>query len=203
MKGKILFLADVKDSTRLESAEVVFQRLDGAVSDLNSRLAPLIPLQRQYGDELAGVYETAESIYDIASALREAVYPETQIRFVAVRGDLGVVDSDMSKVGGLVFKHASQLIDVAKTKGRFGYFKINHQFDVALSSLVQMIDHTVTSMTAKQRRVYKLAATGWTHEEIGQQFGVSRQAVSDAARRGGVEFVLEAEDALRKLLVNC
>jgi DNA-binding NarL/FixJ family response regulator len=149
---------------------------------------------------LAGVYETAEPVYDIASELRDAVYQDTQIRFVAVRGAVGVVDADMSKVGGLVFKRASQLIGEAKTKGRFGSFMISSNLDQALGALVQSSNYLLESMTERQRKVYDLLKGGMTHEEIAKQFKVSRQAVTDAAKRGGTEYVLESEAAIRKLL---
>lgn len=199
---QILFLADVEDSTRLERPELVYDRLDVVCRDLNERLSPLIPIQRQYGDEVAGLLNHAGALYDIISSFRAAAYPEARIRFVAVRGEVGVMDADISKVGGVVFKRANELIEVSKRKDRFGYFEIDPRYDVALDALAATSDYLLESMTVRQRAVYKLLKEGMTHEQIGQQFKISRQAVSDAAKRGGAELVLEAESAIGDILQN-
>lgn len=202
MKRKILLLADVKDSTRLNRPQAVYARLDKICGEINQSLSPVIPLQRQYGDELAGLFDTAEHLYEVVATMREAVYPETEVRFVAVKGTIGAMDQDISKVGGEVFKRASQLIGQVKTRGGFGRFEINMAVDPALTALIELANYLIGSMTERQRQVYKLVASGMTHDAISKQLLVTRQAVSDAAKRGGVEFVLEAEDALRHLLAQ-
>lgn len=198
-----LFLADVADSTRLDQPVRVYERLDGVCREFNARLSPPIPLQRQYGDEVAGLLEDVTALYEIVSSLRAAAYPETRIRFVALRGDVGVIDSDISKVGGEVFKRASAQIEALKRKDRFGYFGIDPHYDVALNALVRTSNYLLEAMTDRQRKVYELLQEEKTHEQIAEQFKVSRQAISDAAKRGGAEIILESEAAIRKLLENC
>jgi len=198
--NKILFVADVIASTGLEHPKRIYDRLDASCRELNKRFSPSIPLQRQYGDEIAGLYGEAVPLYEIIAQLREAAYPDAKIRFVAIRGKIGVMDTDISKVGGEVFKRASERIESLKRKGRFGHFEISQRDDVALNALVQTSNYLIESMTERQRRVYTLLKEERTHEQIARQFKVTRQTISDTAKRGAAEIVLESEAAIRRLL---
>jgi len=200
--NNILLLADVIASTDLDKPELVYGRIDASCEMLNKRFEPAIPLQRQYGDEVAGLFEATAPLYDVISHLREAAHPRAKLRFVAVRGKIGVVDRDISKVGGEVFKRASKQIDALKRKGRFGCLEINPDLDIALNALTQGSNYLIESMTARQREVYTLLKSERTHEQIARLLEVKRQAVGDAAKRGAAAIVLELEAAIRKLLGN-
>mgnify|MGYP005870189905 CR=1 FL=1 len=110
------------------------------------------------------------------------------------------MDTDISKVGGEVFKRASEQIESLKRKRRFGHFEISQRDDVVINALAQTSNYLIESMTERQRRVYTLLKEERTHEQIARQLKVTRQTISNTAKRGAAEIVLESEAAIRRLL---
>ncbi len=198
-----LLLTDVKGSTRL-AGEVwgsLIERLKAEVGELTGRYKPALGLSLNYGDEVTGFFEKPADLYAIAIALGEAVYPETLIRFVAVKGMIGAASQNISEVGGPVFKKASVLMDRIKKERRYSRWSLGvSQVDRALDALSESAHFVRSNMTPYQREVYLLLKEGLNQSQIAERLGKQPQSVSDAVKRGGAERVIECEEAIQSVL---
>ncbi len=202
-KPYYLLLTDVKGSTRLAGAawERLMKRLKVEVADLTDRYKPALGLSLNYGDEVTGFFEKPADLYAIALALGEAVYPETLIRFVAVKGMIGATSQNITEVGGPVFKKASALMERIKKERRYSrWFLGVSQVDRALDALSESAHFVRSSMTSYQRDVYLLLKEGLNQSQIAERLGKQPQSVSDAVKRGGAERVIECEEAIQTVL---
>jgi len=109
-----LFLADIKASSKLGDATAVFSRLDAVIEEWNTRDVFRVPLTRQYGDELVAILLGVSETYRLASALRDALYPDTTLRWTLVRGPAGDLTALPSQIGGQVFKRGTSLLKQLK-----------------------------------------------------------------------------------------
>jgi DNA-binding NarL/FixJ family response regulator len=202
-----LILIDLRESTRLEPPQAtrVMGRLEAALEEMNEDLGAVlaVPLTISYGDEVAGLLTSPVDLYDIASRVRDAAHPDARIRFVVARGMVGVPGADIRKVGGAVFKAASEAMQTVKAGRMFAAWQLGDPvLDAALTSLTGLTNALIEGMTAYQRRVFVLLRGGLPQKEIAARLGKLQQSVSDAVRRGSAELVLEGERAIRELLVR-
>lgn len=201
----VLFLADIKASSKLSSStrERVFGRIRREIKKLNSMLAPppALKLSISYGDEIAGLFEDARNTYHVADCLREAAFPDALLRFVVIRDTIGVSSSDIRQLGGTVFKRAGQEMEFLKRKNRFCRWGLDRvSLDGPLEVLVELSNDLIRRMTAYQREIWRLLRSGHSRSEIADLLGKHRQSVSRAAREGGAELVIMAEDQISRLL---
>jgi hypothetical protein len=204
MKEHFLFMADVAGSTGLSEGahRAVFERIDQVVADLNESTPAVVPLTRQYGDEVSGLYVSPESAYAIAVALRDAIHPQAGVRFVFVRGKIGQINADISQVGGAIFKIANKRMQQAKRESRFGLWSIDQSCDAQLDALTGASAHIWRGMTSYQWAIYQLRRKGHAYVEIEKILQKQQQSISRAAKQSGVELVLEAEAAIGDILKN-
>lgn len=200
-----LFLADLKGSTKLtgSAASAVLAAAEGAIHALNAELdpPPLRGLSINYGDEIAGLFDAPNGLYDIVAALRRSLRGLTAFRFVVAEGRIGVAHDDITRVGGPVFKEANDALEQIKRRGRFCRWIGRDAIEAeTLQALVSTSDVLLRAMTDYQHQVYLLSAEGLAQREIASRLGKYAQSVSDAVKRGAVEDVLEAERAIRRRL---
>lgn len=205
MNDHYLLLVDVKRSTDLTPrvAERVFGTLEERLADLSRRLdpAPVLGLSISYGDEVAGLFDTPAYLYSVVDQIRDWLHPEVAIRFVAAHGSIGRLSQDIRQVGGEVFKRADDAVRAIKKERRFCRWLIGDgTTNAALDALTEISNAVLEDMTVYQREVYRLLASGLSQTEIAGRMGKHRQSVSDAVRRGHAELVLEASDAIGRLL---
>ncbi len=205
MPDRYLLLVDLKGSTQLapKVAERLFGRLEKRLPALNRRLdpAPVLGLSISYGDEVAGLFDTPAHLYSVVDQIRGWLHPEVAIRFVAAHGSIGRFSQDIRQVGGEVFKRADDAVRAIKKERRFCRWLIGDgTTNAALDALTEISNAVLEDMTAYQREVYRLLASGLSQAEIAGRMGKHRQSVSDAVRRGHAELVLEAADAIGSLL---
>jgi len=202
MSQKILFMGDVADSTAIDAPAYssAFQALERAITSINRSVKADLPLSLQYGDEVSGLYETPGDAWQIATQLRDALHPTTALRFVVVRGKVGRLDSDIRKVGGQIFKVANTLMTRAKHENRFGLWRLNDEEDKILDALTAAASHLWREMSSYQENIYRLRRQGRNYKDIQAELDKHQQSVSKAAQRGGIEIVIEAEQAIEQVL---
>jgi hypothetical protein len=180
-------------------------RLEGASAELNRRFEDELELalNLSYGDEVAGLFRHPRRVYDCVIALREAIAPDAALRFVAAEGRIGVASDDIRKVGGRVFKAADEGMEELKTQRRFALWLLaDESANAVLNPLCRLSNALVEGMTDYQRTVYRLMRDGLSGAQIAERLGKYPQSVSDAAKRGGAELVIEAESAARRVLAD-
>lgn len=207
MEDHYLLLVDLKKSTRLApgAAERVFGQLEGRLVELNRKLdpPPVLGLTISYGDEIAGLFDTPVHLYDIVDQVRDWLHPEAGIRFVAARGAIGRLSEDIRQVGGEVFKRADAAIRAIKRDRRFCRWLIGGAtVNTTLDALTEISNAVLEDMTDYQREVYRELAAGRSQTDIAALLSKHRQSVSDAAKRGHAESVLEARAAINGLLAE-
>lgn len=204
MSDYVLFMADVENSTTLTESRhrAVFKAIDGAITELNKSVEAVLPLSRQYGDEVSGLFSHAQDAYRIATRLRDAVHPSSGFRFVVVQGSIGQMDRDITKVGGKIFKHANELMARAKAESRYGLWSCDPAYDHALNALTAASAYIWKAMTPYQWEIYQLRRKGWSYKKIEVTLKKKQQSVSKAARRGGADLVIETETAIDQLLTQ-
>jgi hypothetical protein len=160
-----------------------------------------LPLSINYGDEIAGLFESPKNIYDIVSDIRRTLYPQTTIRYAVVRGKVAVSSTDIRKVGGTVFKEANQAIKQLKEIGGYSYWQFgNKSKDLSLVALTETTNLLLTEMTEYQREVYEMLSKGHSQTDIAKKLNKYVQSVWDAIGRGNAEYVIKMEDAIRAVL---
>jgi DNA-binding CsgD family transcriptional regulator len=207
MEGHYLLLVDLKKSTRLTrgAAERVFGQLEGRLVELNRTLdpPPVLGLTISYGDEVAGLFDSPIHLYNIVDQVRDWLYPEAGIRFVAARGAIGRLSEDIRQVGGEVFKRADEAIRAIKRDRRFCRWLIGGAtVNTTLDALTEISNAVLEDMTEYQREVYRQLAAGLNQTDIAALLSKHRQSVSDAVKRGHAESVLEARAAINGLLAE-
>lgn len=202
-----LLLVDIRGSTELapDVMERAMARLRKELLRVNRRLQRdlALRLRMNYGDEIAGLFTAPERLFDAVVAIRDALHPDAAIRFAVSNDRIGVPTRDLRRVSGPAFKEADRLMRRLKTHNRFAAWRIGDSLlDAALNSLTQTSNALLEDMTDNQRSVFNLVRRGLKRVEVAERLGKSKQAISDAAIRGRVDLVVEAEHAIRKILVS-
>ena len=200
-----LLLVDIKDSTKQNPRrrQELFQTLENEIQRLNGNLVPrpILDLQISYGDEVAGFFDSPESLYDAVDALRGCLRDQAEVRFVAVYGEIGIVTQDIRKVGGDVFKQAAELMDKLKKERGFCKWAVGDAFlDQLFTSLTEMSNALLKNMTPYQYELYDHLKSGESKVMIAAALGKHKQSVSNSVKRGGSELVLQAEETIRMAL---
>jgi len=202
-----LLLVDVRGSTSLPPERIgpAMRRVEDESRRLSRRFKDSLALglSLSYGDEIAGLFRSTAPLYQCVVALREALHPDTGLRFVVSEGRIGVVSDDIRKVGGPVFKTADEAMDSVKSARLYGAWLLaDARLSTVLDSLTRLSNEFVERMTAYQRAVYRGLRAGTSLSGIAEALGKHRQSVSDAARRGGAGLVIEAERSVDALLTG-
>ncbi|MBE9505996.1 MAG: hypothetical protein IMY84_04200 [Chloroflexi bacterium] len=160
-------------------------------------------LRIRYGDEVAGLFVSASRLFDAVAAVRDALHPDAAVRFVVTRGRIGVASRDIRKVGGPAFKEADDTMERLKKQKRFVVWRLSDSLlDAVLDSLTGTANVLLEEMTANQRAVFALVRRDLMRVQVAERLGKSKQSVSSAAVRGNVDLVVEAEDAIRRILAG-
>jgi len=200
-----LLLFDIKNSTKLKAslAREKFDRLENAIIELNSTYSEEMSLKMSinYGDEIAGLFYTPKSFYLIADKFREIMYPETSLRFVAIKGKIAVISNDIRQIGGTIFKQANTEMVRLKKENIFSWWGIDKKpTDHALTALSELSNAVINDMSSYQREVYQLLKLGLNQKEIAKKLDKYAQSVWDAIQRSKATNVLLAEEAISRLL---
>lgn len=200
-----LLLGDLRASTELEGerAEAVTRILREELARWSEACADdlVAGLDLNYGDEFAGLFSRPAPVYQIVDALRSALWGLSGFRFVLARGRIGSASAATSQMGGPVFVTANNALRRLKTRGRFAHFETGHPLaDQALTALVEAAHTLRGEMTAYQLEVFALLKSGLPQTEIASRLGKFDQSVSDAAKRGHAELVIELDAAIEAQL---
>lgn len=204
-KDYFLLLFDMKNSTKLSAvkAKDKFEKLEDAIQHFNDQLQSQIalPMSINYGDEIAGLFYSPKSFYLVADQFRQILFPETTIRFVAIKGQVAVVSDDIRQIGGTIFKKANEEMVRLKKEDKFSWWGIDSApINESLTALSELSNAVINDMSEYQREVYSLLKQGFNQKEIAQKLDKYAQSVWDAVQRSKAAYVLQAEKAIFQLL---
>jgi transcriptional regulator len=204
-KDYYLLLLDMKNSTKLpaEKAKEKFDQLDNSISYFNDQLRDelALPMSINYGDEIAGLFHSPQSFYQIASQFRQILFPDTTIRFVSIKGRVAVASDDIRQIGGSIFKKANEEMLRLKKEDKFSWFGIDTEpVNSSLTALSELSNAVINDMSEYQREVYNLLKMGLNQKEIAQKLDKYAQSVWDAVQRSKAAYVLQAEKAISQML---
>ncbi len=196
-----LLLGDLRGSTALEGeeAETVTQILREQLGRWSLACADdlVAGLDLNYGDEFVGLFVRPARIYEIVDGLRDALSGHAGFRFAVARGRIGSASAQTSQMGGPVFVIANDALKRLKARGRFAQFETGHPVaDRSLTALAEAAHTLRGEMTAYQAEVFGLLRAGLAQTEIARRLGKFDQSVSDAAKRGHAELVIELDEAI-------
>ncbi len=201
-----LLLGDLKNSTSLDPA--VATRLvatkSEALKKLNSNYHPVLGLSISYGDEIAGLFEELSPLYAVMNRLRDVMRNHGGIRFVVSEGRIGCVHDDIRQIGGPIFKAANNEMQKLKTAGHSTAWKLeDKRLAQILTSLCNLNHAMIDNMTDYQYKVFQMKRNGMSQKQIADKLGKFAQSVSDAATRGNIDLVLQAEETIGIITKEC
>ena len=200
-----LLLGDIEGSTDLspDAYADALEHFEFAVAGVNLAFADAlsVPLQVNYGDEVAGLFHDPTPMFDAVCMIRDALRGRVGFRFAASRGPIGRETPLTRKMGGPVFKAANDALTAAKRAGRFADWSVGTETENAtLTYLTLLSDGYVKDFTDYQYAVYLGLRSGEKQTEIATRLGKFPQSVSDSIQRSRADLVVETEAHLRRLL---
>lgn len=161
----------------------------------------VLPLSVNYGDEIAGMFDSPIHFYNIVYSVRSLLLPLTTIRFVAVRGKIAVDSPDIRQVGGQIFKTASSHMLTLKSENGFCSWHLGQpMMDKVLDSLCELSNAVIIEMSDYQRAVFELLMVGLTQKQIADRLGKYAQSVWNTIRRSKAESLVRASSTINTIL---
>jgi hypothetical protein len=202
-----LLLVDIRNSTGLpgKAMNEKMKLLEETLLKLNKEFSnqTALPLSISYGDEIAGLFHSPEKFYNIIIRIQKLFYPLTNIRFAAVKGKISMESKDIRKVGGPIFKKASNAIANLKETGRYASWQLGNTIqDKSLESLCEISNALINDMSDYQRKVFDLLSAGHTQKEIAKELGKYTQSVWDAVQRSKAVYVINAQKTINLILAT-
>ena len=200
-----LLLIDVKDSTALSCRAInaKMKLLESTLKKLNKEYSSqiAIPMSISYGDEIAGLFNSPKYFYQIVMVISKLFIPLTGIRFAVVKGKISMESEDIRKIGGPIFKKASNAIKNLKETNRNAAWQLDNTLqDKVLESLCEMSNVLINEMSDYQREIFELLNEGFTQKEIAVKLGKYTQSVWEAIQRSKANFILEAQKTINLIL---
>ena len=202
-----LLLIDVVNSTKLsyEDINIKMDLLENKLISLNKNLKNnlVLPLNLSYGDEIAGLFQTPENVYNVVVEIRKIFYPITSIRYVVVKGSVARISSDIRKIGGMIFKKANKTIEFLKKNNRLCSWQLEDSLiNKTLDSLCEISNVILQDMSEYQRNVFELYREGHTQKQIAIILSKHSQSIWDAIQRSKANYIVEAELTINLILKN-
>jgi hypothetical protein len=201
-----LLLIDIIDSTKQLQAADFNNKLDlleKLLTEINKKYKKniVLPVNISYGDEIAGLFSAPENIYDVVIKIRRALQPHTNIRFVVVKGKVARISTDIRKIGGMIFKKASEAVELLKKNDRFCSWHFENDLtNRTLDSLCEISNVIVQDMSEYQLNVFDLLRKGLMQKQIAVELKKHTQSISDVIQRSKANHVLEAEQTINLIL---
>lgn len=191
-------IGDMIDSSSLRRFERPEAQREFAelISDLNHRFRKqlLARFVITLGDEFQGLLRDGSVIPQLVRMVE--LYPHRDFR---LGFGFGTIDTPIPykaiNVDGPALHNARAAIDRAKLEDRPGgvFVGFGPQIDRIAYGYARILRHVRERMTAQQRRVLQLMSTELRQNEVADQMGITKQAVSQHVAAVGWPAYLDAE----------
>jgi hypothetical protein len=204
-KHYIVMVADIVESRAAagRARAALQENIEGLIGRLNRRYRGQLQVgfSTTAGDEFQGVLRAVKVIpdllWDVDNDFRE--------RRIRVGIGFGAIDTAFRKTSssmdGPAFHRAREaIIEAHKEHELGGVFRGFGAMDPVLNGVARLLWYRRSRWTDRQNEVAAWIRAGKRQSEIAEILGISKQAVSNHVKRGGLVPYADAENALRILL---
>ena len=207
MSSQCVLIGDIRSSRDLQDWPVVFGDLENALRGVNRQFADdvVVDFGPTVGDEFQGVLRDARNAYAvyvlIKSGLRAGLYCGIGV------GEVEKPLEEAIYMRGSAFYRARAALETCKAKRRSLVVRSSDTVglqDKITNTLLHFIEVLENSWTDRQREVLSFyrGHREYTHEQLGEHFGVSKQAVGQILKAGDWEAIYEGEELVKELLAR-
>lgn len=205
---RCVVVGDVVASRAETDRESLRRRLDEGMAEANEAVAGdvVAPFTTLKGvDEIGGVLATPARAYPALRAIAEAVHP-TAIRFAVVWGelDVGLDETDVSKMDGPAFHEADALLTDLADSGRTVALSVgaDEWLERLVADQIDLLFMWKDEWTVTQADVVRQYREAGSMKAVAEQRDVSVQAVSQTLARADAARVLEIEAGLETAMAE-
>src|SRR5215469_3788587 len=154
------------------------------------------------GDECQGLLGNSRQLPEMLWDMQF----EFTVRPLRVGIGFGLLDTPLQEyainIDGPVLHHARAAIEEARAKRKLGgvFRGFNSEADVTLNGFARILHHYRSRLGIQQRNVIARLRHGLQQNQIAEELGISRQAVSLYAKKAGWDAYREAEDGWLQVL---
>jgi len=207
MSSQCVLIGDIRGSRDLPDWPTVFGNLENALRAVNMEFADdiVVDFGPTVGDEFQGVLRDARNAYAvyvlIKSGLRAGLYCGIGV------GEIEKPLEEAIYMRGSAFYRARAALETCKGKRRSLIIRLSDTVglqDTIANTLLQFIEVLEDSWTDRQREVLSFYRRhrGYTHEQLGEHFGISKQAVGQILKAGDWEAIHDGEELVQELLAR-
>ncbi len=206
---RVLLIGDVVGSRLARNRRELHETLSGHLAAATARHHPLDPLRVTVGDEFQGGFAGLGVALRVAEELRVGLLADgVDVRTGLGRGAVELLDEDTGAQDGPGWWAARDAVEEAKDLAeRPGSRHVRTRYrsagadplEPAVAAALLCRDHVVGSLDDRSIRILRGLMSGRSHRDVAEEEGISASAVSQRARRHGLEVLLEAADRLAEL----
>ncbi len=198
-------IGDVKGSRNIENWQEFARELKRTLDEINSifRKDILIPFEITAGDEFQGVLKSPERTPHVLEELHFRLF--MRIYTGVGLGDVERGIDERTALRGSAFYRAREALESGKDSGRIVVVRSpDSLFDRTVNAIYFLVQSIQEKWTQRQREIIQFYRRhmDYTYEEIGNHFGISKQAVHKQIKSARFHAVLEGMEAVRDLFVN-
>ncbi|RZN42868.1 MAG: hypothetical protein EFT35_01605 [Methanophagales archaeon ANME-1-THS] len=205
MTSNCVLIGDIKKSRAIDDWATLFRKLEETLNAINAKFPDdiRIDFKPTVGDEFQGVLKSPKNAYEIYVFIKSNM-PVDFYCGMGI-GDIERPLADELGMRGTAFYRARSALELCKKSNRKLLIKssdMTNQTDEILNTLLRFIEVLEESWTERQREVvnYLRSHPGSTYEQIGNHFGISKQAVSQILAAADWAAISEGENLLHHLL---
>lgn len=208
----VVLIGDVVASRRSKDRQGLHRALEAALTNTNTRVAHIEPLEITVGDEFQGIYPHLGAALDAALRTRIALRPAAESRYGLGRGITTTLDEARGIKDGPAWWAAREaILEVEKQAGRTALEHVHTAYRLAdgevddsgtalaIDAALQCQDHMVGSLSERSGRLLKGLLDGMTQRQLATAEGITPSAVSQRVRADGLAVIVRCHDLLRDL----
>ena len=187
-------VGDLVSSRTRDDRAALHARFAAAIEEVNTDLAPVVPLRIQVGDEFQGRFAARGEALGAVLRLRLLLAPDVECRYGLGWGPLSVLDEDTGVEDGPGWWLARDAIDAVHSsrERRTAYRGPDQEL---VEAVLLGRDALLSRLDARSVRILQGLLEGRTQRELAEELGVSASAISQRVRHDDLA-ALVAQDAL-------
>ncbi|OYD14685.1 hypothetical protein CH333_03290 [candidate division WOR-3 bacterium JGI_Cruoil_03_44_89] len=207
MSNECVIIGDIKSSRDLNGWRDIFVTLEKVLKEINQKFPDdiVVSFRPTVGDEFQGALINPEKVYDIYTIIRSKL--QVDIYCGVGIGDIEKPFTQEMGMRGSAFYRARDTLELCKKKKRRIFIKSSdapNQTDTIINTLLRFIGVLENSWTKRQREIanYYRLHPDYTYEQLGGNFGITKQATSQILKAGNWELIADAENLVKILFKN-
>lgn len=208
----VVLIGDLVASRTSKDRRALHRAVEVALTDTNSRVEHLEPLEITVGDEFQGIYPHLGAALEAALRTRVVLRPHAETRYGLGRGTTTTLDEKRGIKDGPAWWAAREaIVAVEEQAGRAALGHVHTAYRlaederdemgtvVAVDAALHCQDHMVGSLSERSGRLLRGLLEGMTQRELAAAEGISPSAVSQRVRADGLAVIMRCHELLRTL----